>query len=51
VGVAAEPVHAGYRLRLIDVLVESGYCCAATGRYADAVTLWSARDALQEGII
>ena len=29
-------------LRLIDILDEGGHLCAATGRYAEAVTLWSA---------
>jgi DNA-binding CsgD family transcriptional regulator/tetratricopeptide (TPR) repeat protein len=36
-------VYGGYPLRLIDVVDQSGYLCAATGRYAEAVTLWSAR--------
>ncbi|HUC26077.1 MAG TPA: LuxR C-terminal-related transcriptional regulator, partial [Streptosporangiaceae bacterium] len=31
-----------YPLRLLDVLDEVGYVCAATGRHAEAVTLWSA---------
>jgi non-specific serine/threonine protein kinase len=33
------------RMRLIDALDEGGYICAAMGRYAEAVTLWAARDA------
>ena len=37
-------VRVGYRMRLIDVLDEGGYWCAAAGRYAAAVTLWSARN-------
>jgi len=37
-------MHAGYRIRLIDAVEEAGYCCAATGQYAAAVTLWAARD-------
>jgi len=36
--------NAGKRLRVIDALDECGYLCALTGRYAEAVTLWSARD-------
>ena len=36
--------HAGKRLRVIDALDECGYLCALTGQYAEAVTLWSARD-------
>jgi DNA-binding CsgD family transcriptional regulator/tetratricopeptide (TPR) repeat protein len=36
--------HAGYRLRLIDILDEGGYWCAASRQYAAAVTLWAARD-------
>jgi predicted ATPase/DNA-binding CsgD family transcriptional regulator len=35
--------RAGYPLRLIDILDEAGRQCAATGRQAEAVTLWSAR--------
>jgi predicted ATPase/DNA-binding CsgD family transcriptional regulator len=32
------------RMRLIDVMDECGYVCAAMRRYAEAVTLWAARD-------
>ena len=35
---------AGYRMRLIDVVEEAGYWCAAAGQHAAAVTLWAARD-------
>ena len=35
----------GYPLRMIDILEQYGYLCAATGRAAEAVTLWSARTA------
>ena len=38
-------VHAGYPLRLVDILQLGGHLCAATGRPAEAVTLWSARTA------
>ena len=38
-------VNSGYPLRLIDVLELGGHLCAATGRPAEAVTLWSARAA------
>ncbi len=31
----------GYLMRLIDILDEGGLECAAAGRYAEAVTLWS----------
>ncbi len=34
--------HIGYPLRLIDILDEAGLECAAAGRHADAMTLWSA---------
>jgi predicted ATPase/DNA-binding CsgD family transcriptional regulator len=37
--------RASYRLRLIDAVEVAGYLCAASGRYAAAVTLWAARDA------
>jgi predicted ATPase/DNA-binding NarL/FixJ family response regulator len=37
--------RAGYRLRLIDAVEVAGYLCAASGRFAAAVTLWAARDA------
>jgi len=36
-------VNSGYPLRLIDILELGGHLCAATGRPAEAVTLWSAR--------
>lgn len=32
----------GYTMRLTDILDEGGLQCAAAGRYAEAVTLWSA---------
>jgi len=35
----------GYPLRMIDILEQAGYLCAATGRPAEAITLWSARAA------
>ncbi|HMH37398.1 MAG TPA: LuxR C-terminal-related transcriptional regulator [Streptosporangiaceae bacterium] len=35
-------VFGGYPLRMIDVLEQGGHLCAATGRPAEAVTLWSA---------
>ena len=35
----------GYPLRMIDILEQCGYLCAATGRPAEAVTVWSARTA------
>jgi predicted ATPase/DNA-binding CsgD family transcriptional regulator len=38
-------MHAGDRLRLIDVLDAGGSWCAAAGEHAAAVTLWSARHA------
>jgi predicted ATPase/DNA-binding CsgD family transcriptional regulator len=41
-------MHGGYSLRLVDILDEVGYLCAATGQYAEAVTLWSAHVALLE---
>jgi non-specific serine/threonine protein kinase len=34
--------RAGNTLRLIDLLDEGGFLCAAAGQYAQAVTLWSA---------
>jgi predicted ATPase/DNA-binding CsgD family transcriptional regulator len=37
--------YSGYPLRLIDILDQGAYLCAATGRPAEAVTLWSARTA------
>ena len=35
----------GYPLRMIDILDQGGYLCAATGRPAEAITLWAARTA------
>jgi predicted ATPase/DNA-binding CsgD family transcriptional regulator len=35
-------VYAGYTLRLLDLIDQGGYLCAATGQYAEAITLWSA---------
>jgi predicted ATPase/DNA-binding CsgD family transcriptional regulator len=34
--------QSGDRLRMIDNLDDCGYVCTATGRWADAVTLWTA---------
>jgi predicted ATPase/DNA-binding CsgD family transcriptional regulator len=34
--------HLSSTLRLIDILDEGGHLCAATGQYAEAITLWSA---------
>jgi predicted ATPase/DNA-binding CsgD family transcriptional regulator len=39
---AALATQVGYTLRLIDILDEVGSLCAASGRPADAITLWSA---------
>lgn len=39
---AALATRIGFTLRLIDILDETGYLCAATGRFGQAVTLWSA---------
>jgi predicted ATPase/DNA-binding CsgD family transcriptional regulator len=41
-------VYAGYTLRLLDLIDQSGHLCAATGRYAEAITLWSAMTAQNE---
>ena len=38
-------VQTSDRLRLIDCLDNCGHLCAATGRWADAVTIWAAYDA------
>ncbi|HYY19459.1 MAG TPA: NB-ARC domain-containing protein, partial [Streptosporangiaceae bacterium] len=38
-------VYGGYPLRMIDVVEQGGHLCAATGRPAEAVTLWSAATA------
>jgi DNA-binding CsgD family transcriptional regulator len=38
-------VNGGYPVRLVDILQLGGHLCAATGRPAEAVTLWSARTA------
>jgi hypothetical protein len=35
-------VYGGYPLRMIDVVEQAGHLSAATGRPAEAVTLWSA---------
>jgi predicted ATPase/DNA-binding CsgD family transcriptional regulator len=35
-------VYRGYPLRLVDIVDEAGFLCAAAGRYAEAVALWSA---------
>jgi len=40
--------HSSYRVRLVDAVEGAGYLCAATGRYAAAVTLWAARDVEEE---
>jgi DNA-binding CsgD family transcriptional regulator/tetratricopeptide (TPR) repeat protein len=37
-------IYVADRMRLIDVLDECGYICAALHRYAEAVSLWAARD-------
>jgi len=38
-------VYGGYPLRMIDVVEQGGHLCGATGRPAEAVTLWSAATA------
>ena len=38
-------MRTGDRLRLIDCLDGCGHLCAATGRWAEAITLWAAHDA------
>src|SRR5262249_22556902 len=38
-------VYGGYPLRMIDILEQGGHLCAAAGRPAEAVTLWSVRAA------
>jgi predicted ATPase/DNA-binding CsgD family transcriptional regulator len=43
-------MYAGYRMRLVDVLEEGGYWCAAVGHHAAAVTLWSARAAQAQAL-
>jgi len=35
-------VEIGFPLRMVDILDEAGYLCVAIGRYAQAITLWSA---------
>jgi predicted ATPase/DNA-binding CsgD family transcriptional regulator len=35
-------IQGGNQLRLIDCLDECGFLCAATGRWAEAITLWTA---------
>jgi predicted ATPase/DNA-binding CsgD family transcriptional regulator len=42
--------HVGYRMRLIDVLDEGGFCCAAAGQHAAAVTLWSAQHTQNQAV-
>jgi predicted ATPase/DNA-binding CsgD family transcriptional regulator len=42
-------LHTGDRLRLIDSLEECATVCAATRRWAEAVTLWSAVTAFRGG--
>ena len=39
---AALATQIGFTLRLIDILDEVGFLCFATGRPAEAITLWSA---------
>jgi predicted ATPase/DNA-binding CsgD family transcriptional regulator len=39
---ATVAAQTGFTLRLIDILDEAGHLCIATGRPAEAVTLWSA---------
>jgi predicted ATPase/DNA-binding CsgD family transcriptional regulator len=41
-------VRTGGRLRLIDCLDTCGHICAATGRWAEAITMWAAHDAQTE---
>jgi len=38
-------VSSGYPLRMIDIIDQAGYLCVATGRPAEAITLWAARSA------
>jgi predicted ATPase/DNA-binding CsgD family transcriptional regulator len=38
-------IQGSYLLRLIDILEETGYLCAATERHAEAISLWAARAA------
>jgi DNA-binding CsgD family transcriptional regulator len=38
-------VSSGYPLRMIDIIDQAGYLCAATGRPGEAITLWAARSA------
>jgi predicted ATPase/DNA-binding CsgD family transcriptional regulator len=42
--------QAGFPLRLIDILDGVGFLCAATGRPAEAITLWSAMAVQAEAI-
>lgn len=44
-------MRSGDRLRLVDCLDDCAYLCAATGRTAEAVTLWAARRTLGKGLI
>jgi predicted ATPase/DNA-binding CsgD family transcriptional regulator len=39
----------GLWITILNVLNNCGYLCAATGRSADAITVWAAYDALQQG--
>ena len=41
-------IQGSNQLRLIDIVEEVGYLCAATTRYAEAISLWSARAAHNE---
>ena len=47
---AALATQVGFTLRLIDILDDAGYLCAATGRPAEAITLWSAMAVQNEAI-
>jgi hypothetical protein len=43
-------IQGGNQLRLIDCLDECGFLCAATGRWAEAITLWAAYAARLQAI-
>ena len=45
---AGVALHAGHTLRLLDILDDCGYLCAATSRHAEAITLWAALAAQNE---
>jgi predicted ATPase/DNA-binding CsgD family transcriptional regulator len=47
---AALATQADFTVRLIDILDDTGHLCVATGRPADAITLWSAMAAQTEAI-